>query len=66
MKPLATRLLALSSALLLTGCVVTAPIKVASTGAKVATKTAKVGAKAAIKTGQALTPDSDDEDDTKK
>ena len=47
----------LSLLLLLGGCVVTAPIKVATTGAKIATKGAKLGVKATAKTVDLVTPD---------
>ena len=62
MKRLLRCVFGLAALVLLAGCVVTAPIKVATTGAKTAAKTVKVGAKTTLKAGQAIVPDGDNDD----
>jgi len=55
--------LAACSLALLSGCALTVPVKVATTGAKVGVKTAKAGVKTAAKAGAALVPDRDPEEE---
>lgn len=60
MRRFAAMLSLVFTAVLLAGCVVTAPVKVVTTGAKVGVKAASTGAKATIKAGKAVIPDGDD------